>query len=143
MPLLSNDAVVGTFYSPVAPAACLLVLLKCVAYSWTLSRLELGPSWVLVLRNALEITVEERPLALEMCLRGQDDRHETQLKNGSFSPQNGPPCGTTPWYMPYCTPFCHHLIAQSPWKNNGPHCKRPLDTPAIVLSFQDDRPESS
>ena len=28
------------------------------------SRLELGPSWVLVLRNALQITAGERPLAV-------------------------------------------------------------------------------
>ena len=62
----------------------LLLLLKRVAHPWPLkggvkprqgkpssvikSRLELGPSWVLVLRNALDITVEETPLALEMCL---------------------------------------------------------------------------
>ena len=26
---------------------------------------------------------------------------ETRLKKGSFSPQNGSPCGTTAWYMPY------------------------------------------
>ena len=65
------------------------------------SRLELGPSWVLVLRNALEITVEERPLALQMYLHGQDDCAETRLRNGSFSPQNGPPRGTTAWYTPY------------------------------------------
>ena len=45
--------------------------------------------------------------------------------------------------MPYGTPICHHLIAQSPWKNNGPHCKRPRNTAVIVLSFQDDRPEIS
>ena len=32
------------------------------------SRLQLGPSWVLVSRNALEINVEEKPLALEICL---------------------------------------------------------------------------
>ena len=56
---------------------------------------------VLVLRNALEITVEEKLLAFEMCLHGWDDRPETRLKNGSFSPQNGPPCGTTAWYTPY------------------------------------------
>ena len=77
----------------VVAACCLLLLL--------LSRLELGPSWVLVLRNALEITVEERLLAFEMCLHGRDDRPETRLKNGSFSPRNGPPCGTTAWYTPY------------------------------------------
>ena len=38
----------------------------------------LGPSSVLVrvLINALEITVEERLFALEMCIHGQDDRSE-------------------------------------------------------------------
>ena len=50
------------------------------------SRLELRPSWVLVLLNALEITVEETVPALEMCLPGQYDRPEKRLKNGSFSP---------------------------------------------------------
>ena len=39
---------------------CLLLLLLLLL----LSRLELGPSWVLVLPNTLEITVEKRPLAL-------------------------------------------------------------------------------
>ena len=61
----------------------------------------LGPSWVLVLRNALEITVEERPLALEMCLHGYDDCPKTRLNDGSFLPQNGPPRGTMAWYTPY------------------------------------------
>ena len=95
----------------------LLLLLKRVAHPWPLkggvkprqgkpssvniSRLELGPSWVLVSRNALEITVEERPLALQMCLHGYGDGGEMRLENGSFSPQNGPPCGTTAWYTPY------------------------------------------
>ena len=97
-------------------ACCLvLLLLKRVAQPWPLkggvkldrmnparqSRLELGPSWVLVLRNALDIRVEERLIALEMCLHGRDDRPETRLKNGSFSPQNGPLHGTTAWYTPY------------------------------------------
>ena len=45
----------------------------------------LGVSWVLVLRNTLEITVEQGPLALKMFLRGQDDPPETWLKNGLFS----------------------------------------------------------
>ena len=72
--------------------------LPCLGFT---SRLEVGPSWVLVLRNALEITVEGRPLALEMCLHGQDDHPETWLKNGSFSPQIGPPCGTKACLMPY------------------------------------------
>ena len=62
---------------------------------------QLGPSWVLVLRNALEITVEERPLALQMCLHAKDDGPEKRLKSGSFSRKNGPPRGTTAWYMPY------------------------------------------
>ena len=75
--------------------------MKLVLSTQSKSRFELGPSWVLVLRNALEITVEERPLALEMCLHGHDDRPETHLKKGSFSPQNGPRCGTTAWYMPH------------------------------------------
>ena len=89
----------------------MLLLLLAVAHPWPLkggvkpqqgkSRLQLGPSWVLVLRNALEITVEERLLAFEMCLHDRDDRSEKRLENGSFSPQNGPPCGTTAWYTPY------------------------------------------
>ena len=48
------------------------------------SRLELGPSWVLVLRNAWDLTVEERPLALEICLHGYDDCPETRLKTAHF-----------------------------------------------------------
>ena len=92
-------------------AACCLLLLKRVAQPWTLkggvkprqgkSRLELGPSCVLVLRNALEITVEERALALGMYLHGHEDCAETRLNNGSLLPQNGPPLGTTAWYTPY------------------------------------------
>ena len=64
------------------------------------SRLELGPSWVLVLRNAWEITVEEKLLAFEMCLHAEDFFLKTRLKKGSFLPHNGPPFGTTAWYMP-------------------------------------------
>ena len=79
----------------------LLLLAAAATKTCCTSRLELGPSWVLVLRNAWEITVEERLLALQMCLHGEDDRPETRLKNGSLSPQNGPPCGTVTWYMPY------------------------------------------
>ena len=79
----------------------LLLLLLLLAKTCSSSRLELGLSWVLVLLNALEITVEERALALETCLDGQDDCLETRLKNGPFSPQNRPPCGTTAWYMPH------------------------------------------
>ena len=30
-----------------------------------------------------------------------------------------------------------------PMEEQRPHCKRPLDTTKIVLSFQDDRPENS
>ena len=80
---------------------CLLLLLLLLL----LSRLELGPSWVLVLHNALEITVEERLLALEMRLHGRDDRPETRLKNGLFSPQNGPLRGTRAWYTLIEHPF--------------------------------------
>ena len=69
----------GLFNRLLAAAACCCLLLLLL-----LSRLELGPSWVLVLRNALEINVEERPLALEICLNDQDDLPETRLKNGSF-----------------------------------------------------------
>ena len=93
-------------------AAACSCLLKRVAQPWPLkggvkprqgkpssviktrTRTELGPS-LAYYNNAWEVTVEERPLALEICLHGQDDRPEAQLKNGSFSPQNGPPCGTT------------------------------------------------
>ena len=56
---------------------------------------------MLVLRNALEITGEERALALEMGLHGQEDCPNTWLKKGPCSPQNGPPCGSTALYMPY------------------------------------------
>ena len=98
-----------------AAAACCLLLLKRVAHPWPLkggvkprqgkpisvTRLDPGPSWVLVLRNAWEITVEERRLALEICLHGNGDGPETRLDNGSFTPQNGPPRGTTLWYAPY------------------------------------------
>ena len=59
------------------------------------------PSCVLVLRNAWEITVEERPLAFQMCLHGYGNGPETRPENGSFSPQNGPLRGTTAWYTPY------------------------------------------
>ena len=85
-------------------ACCLLLLLaaaKTCCSALAPTRLELGPSWVVVLRSALEITVEERPLAFEMCLHGYDDGPETRLKNASFLPQNGPPRGTTAWYTPY------------------------------------------
>ena len=42
-----------------------------------------------MLRNALGITAGERRLAVQMCLHSKDDRPETRLKIGSFSPQNG------------------------------------------------------
>ena len=102
-------------------------------------RLQLGPSWVLVLLNELEITVEESPLASKMFLRGQYDRPETGLKSGLFSPRNRPPCGTTAWHTPYSPPICILLMAQSLWKNNGPHWKHLRGRPTIVLSFHDDR----
>ena len=46
--------------------------------------LQLGPSWVLVLVNALEITVEQSPLALQTFLHGHEDRPETWLKTACF-----------------------------------------------------------
>ena len=104
MPVLSHGVVPRTFGPPAACCCCcclLLLLLKRVAQPWPISRFELGPSWLLVLRNALEITVEEKPLVLEMCLYVYEDRPQTRLKNGSFSPQNGQPRGTTAWYTPY------------------------------------------
>ena len=55
-----------------------------VCLASNLSRLELGPSWVLVLLNALEITVEETLPALEMCLHAYGDCPKTRLENGSF-----------------------------------------------------------
>ena len=154
-------------------AACCLLLLKRVAQPWTLKGgvkprqgkpgsvnsgvkppqglpssvinqdSRLGPSWVLVLVNALEITVEQSPLALQMFLHGQDDRPETWLKNGLFSPPNRPPCGTTAWHTPYSPPICIPLMAQSLWKSNGPHLKHLSGRPTIVLSFQDDHSENS
>ena len=36
--------------------------------------------------------------------------------------------------MPYWTPICNHLIAQSLWKKKGPHWRRLLDTPAFILN---------
>ena len=122
-------------------AACCfppLLLLKCVAPPWTLRRGQdsrLGPSWVLVFLNALEITVEQSPLALQMFLHGQDDRHETWLKNSLFSPRNRPPRGTTAWHTPYSPPICILLMAQSLWKTNGPHWKHLRGTPTIVPRF--------
>ena len=81
MPVLIRGVVARTFYAPAACCCCLLLLLAkacCSALApkrWCKtsqgkSRLELGPSWVLNLRNAWETTVEERPLPLEMCLHG-------------------------------------------------------------------------
>ena len=92
---------------------------------------------------ALEMTVEERPLALEMCLHKHDDHLETWLKNGWFSPRNRPPRGATAWHTPYSPPICIPLMAQSLWKKNCPHWKHPRGRPTIALSFQDDRPENS
>ena len=61
--------------------------------------------------------VEQKWVALDMVLHVQDDHPEKWLKNGSFSIDL--------------------------WKNNGPSCRCLLDAPAIVLIFQDDRPENS
>jgi hypothetical protein len=73
--------------------------------------------------NTSEITVEQSMLALQMFLHGQNDRPETWLKNGLFSPRNCPPRGTTAWHTPYSPPICIPLMAQSLWNNYGPHWK--------------------
>ena len=85
--------------------------------------------------------MEERPLALEMFLHSQDDQNTAQ-KRLIF---------TSKW-----TTALHHgmahtlvnthlqsLIVQCQWKKNGPHWKCPLDTPAIIPNFQDNRRENS
>ena len=57
---------------------CLLLLLLAIK---TQTRTELGPSLVwIVWMFALEITVEERSLALPMCFHRRDDRAQTRLK---------------------------------------------------------------
>ena len=38
--------------------------------------------------------------------------------------------------------LCNHLMVQSLWKKNGPHWRHLLDTLAIILDFQGDRPEN-
>ena len=63
--------------------------------------LQLGPSWVLVLLNAHEIPVEEKRVAWDMVLRVLDDDPAKWHKISSFSPQNGPPHGTTAWETHY------------------------------------------
>ena len=83
--------------------------------------------------------MEQDSLALQMFLHGQYDRLERWLKNALVSPRNHPPRGTTPYSPPICSP----LMAQSLWKNNGPHWKHLRGRPTIVLGFQDDRPENS
>ena len=86
--------------------------------------------------------MEEKRVALDIVLQVQDNHLEKRSKNGSFSPQNGPPHGTTAWETPYCTPSCNPLTGQSLWKKNGPHWRRLLDAPVIIMNFQDDRPEN-
>ena len=73
---------------------------------------------MLVLVNALKITVQQSPLALQMFLHGHYDCPKTWLKNGLFSPRNRPPRGTTEWHTPYSPPICIPLMAQSLWKKN-------------------------
>ena len=45
--------------------------------------------------------MEEERLVLRMVLHVKDDVPEERLKNGSFSPQNGPWHGTTAWKTPH------------------------------------------
>ena len=49
---------------------------------------------MVVLCNAMEITVEEKLPPFEMCLHGKDDRLGKRLKKNSFSPQTS----TTVWH---------------------------------------------
>ena len=100
------------------------------------SRLTLGPSWVLVLLNALETTVQERLLALEKFLHGQDDHPESQLRNVFTSKS------TTVWHHS----MAHALLNTRLHSFDSPIAseeERPPDTPAILLNFQDNRPENS
>ena len=96
-------------------ARCLLLAAAAACYQDSRP----GPSWVLVLVNALEITVEQSPLALQMFLHGQDDPPETCVQNGLFSPQNRPPRGTMAWHTPSSPPICVPSMAHSLCKNNG------------------------
>ena len=112
-----------------------LLLLLLAAAAAANQDWQLGPSWVLVLVKALETTVEQSPLALQMFLHGQYDRRATWLQNGLFSPRNSPPRGTTAWHTPYSPPICISLMAQSLWKNNGPQWKQLRGRPTIFLSF--------
>ena len=135
MPVSSHGVIARTFGSPVvadvvAAAAAACCLLKFVAHPWTLkggvkprhgktssvietrtrnwvlvlcnaleitveerSRIELGPNWVLVLVNALEITVEQSPLALQIFLHDHYDCLEKWLKRLVFSSKL-----PTPWH---------------------------------------------
>ena len=87
--------------------------------------------------GVLEIIVERSPLGLQMFPHSHDDRSEKRPQNGLFSPRNRLPRGTT-WHAPYSPPICIPLMAQSPWKNNGPHWKHLRGRTMIVLSFPDD-----
>ena len=68
----------------------------------------------------------------------QDSCSQNRLKNGPFSPQNGPPHGTTARETPHRTPICNHSMVQFLWRKNGSPWRPPLDIRAIVLNFQDD-----
>ena len=92
---------------------------------------ELGPS----LGNALEITMKESPLALQMFLHGHENCPESWVNNGLFLPQNCSSCATLACHSLSCLLLCTPLKAQSPWKNNGPHWKHGRGIPTIVLTF--------
>ena len=126
-------------YTRLGPSS-VLVGVVITEVGFTLSRLELGPSWVLVLRNALEITVEERPLALQMCPHDQDDRPETWLKNGLIFTSKW----TTVWHQGMVHAVLNpHLPAFHSPIAIGEQRKHLLGVAAIVLNFHDDRPENS
>ena len=78
----------------------------------------------------------QSPLALQISLQSQDDCPETRLKNGLFSPRNCPPRVTTALHMPCSLPICIPWMAQSVWKNGGPHSKHLRGKPTIVMSLK-------
>ena len=104
---------------------------------------QVGRSWGRVLVNALEITVEQRPIALQMFLHGQDNHPKRLPQNELFSPCNCVPHGTTAWHMPYSPYICFLLMPRLLWYINGNHGKHLRSRQAILRGFQKDRPKNS
>ena len=63
--------------------------------------LEVAPAEVVDFPNAIfdNMSIGDHPDVI--ATEKQSGCPETQLENGSFSPQNGPPHGTTAWYTTY------------------------------------------